>query len=46
VEQTRTFDVTCPFCGAVREGKTVTDDGYDWEGHHRGSGSSKTYIDK
>lgn len=41
-----TFDVICPFCGNKRQGVTETDDGCDWEGHHRGRASSETYIEK
>lgn len=46
METKKTFDVICPFCGNVRQGKTITDDGYDWEGHKRGRVESNTYIDK
>lgn len=40
------FDVICNFCGKARKGITITDDGYDWEGHHRGHEKSETRIKK
>lgn len=45
IEKT-TFTVTCLFCGRKISGETITEDGYDWEGHHRGTSSSETRIGK
>jgi len=42
----QTFKVTCLFCGRARQGEVISDDGYDWEGHHRGTPSSERYLEK
>ena len=37
---------TCIFCGKTRSGKIISDDGYDFEGHMRGTPNSEEFIDK
>ena len=44
MEEITRFNVVCPFCGKERQGKTISEDGYDWEGHKRGREFSETII--
>lgn len=46
MEEITRFNVVCPFCGKERQGKTISEDGYDWEGHKRGREFSETIIEK
>lgn len=43
MEERVTKQRTCPLCGKIIDYVYVSDDGADWCGHQRGSGSSGTY---
>ena len=38
-----TYNETCPFCGRILTHKVRSEDGYDWEGHKRGSPSATVH---